>query len=152
MSNSLLNWNPNTQITRANYIKAAELAQKLKTAQRFIEDELSPAIKLAHQAHKAVKAVMDKQLNQYKSVESVLKEKFAGFHVKNEQLKVDGISFVDSLEPEIVDESKIPEEYMIRVPDLKKIKAEIKMNGTLFNCPGINLKTSTQVRIYANKD
>jgi hypothetical protein len=152
MSTDLLKWNPNTQITKSNYLKAAELAQKLKSAQKLIEEELGPAIKLAHQAHKAVKAVMDKQLNQYKSVEGVLKDKFAGFHVKNKQLKVDGLAFVDTLEPVIVDESKIPDDYKIKVPDIKRIKAEIKMNGTLFKVPGIKLKSNTEVRIYARKD
>lgn len=149
---NLLKWNPDTQITRSNYIKAAELAKKLKTAQKLIEDELAPAIKLAHQSHKAVKAVMDKQLNQYKSVEGILKEKFAGFHAKNKQLKVDGLVFVDTLEPEIIDESKIPDDYKIKVPDLKRIKQEIKLNGNLFKCPGIKLKQTTQVRINAIKD
>lgn len=148
----LLKWNPNTQITRSNYLKAAELARKLKSAQKLIEEELAPAIKLAHQSHKAVKAVMDKQLDQYKTVEGLLKEKFAGFHTKNKQLKVDGIVFVDSLEPVVVDESKIPDDYKIKVPDLKRIKQEIKMNGKLFKCPGIELKQSTQVRINAIKD
>ena len=148
----LLIWNPDTQITKANYTKAAALAKKLKTAQADIENELSPSIQQAHQLHKNIKAVMDRQLDKYQQVEAVLKDKFAAFHVKNPNLKIDQVSFVDYFDIKIIDESKIPDNYKITVPDIAKIKKELKASGALFSCPGIDIVSRAQVRFYGSKD
>lgn len=148
----LLKWNPDTQITKANYAKAAVLARKLKTAQADIEKELKPSIQQAHLSHKSIKAVMDKQLDKYKLVEATLKQKFIEFHVKNPDLKIDKVSFVDSFAIKIVDESKIPENYKITLPDMVKIQAAVKANGALFRCPGVEITPQSQVRFYADKD
>lgn len=152
MASDLLRWNPSVRITKGNYIKAATLAKKIKTAQRDIENALGPSVKIAHETHKMIKKAMDNQLNQYKEVETQLKGQFAVFHQKNPGLKIDSIAFVDTLEPVIVDESKIPDKYKILVPDIVKIKEEVSANGRLFKCPGIEIRTRTQVRMYADKD
>lgn len=152
MKNKIQKYDVNTTITKANYIKAADYAKKIKTAQKDIESILAPALKAAHNAHKTIKGTINDQLAKYNAAEAALKDKFGEFHKKNRELKIDSVAFVDTLEPVIVDEELIPSEYMMSVPNIRLIKEEVKKKGKLFNCPGIKVLDSTGVRFYAQKD
>ena len=140
-----------TNITKANFNKAARLAMKIKTAQKDIEAVLKPPLKSAFETHKLLKRTLDEQLLEYKLIEDDLKIKFEDFHKKNIQQKIDGVVFVDTLEPIVIDESKIPDCYKSFIPDMKKIREAVRMDGSLFDCPGIELKHTTKVRFYAEK-
>lgn len=152
MGNDLIKWDVNKSITKGNVHRATELVKTLKDAQKLIEFEMKDSVKAAHQTHKMILGVMDKQLNKYVEVEAILKSKFKEFHQKNPNVKVDSVAFADTLEPIIYDEDAIPDEYKVMKPDIKKIKSLIKSNGALFSCPGIKLVKSTNVRFYASKD
>jgi hypothetical protein len=147
----MLVWDPKTHITKANYPKAAELARQIKTAQKDLENMMGPVIKNAHTTHKSIKSLLNDQLSHYDELETLIKQKFIVFHAKHPELKVDNIAFVDTLEPVVVDESKVPAEYCKTVPDMKKLREGVRANGKLFKCPGVNVVPNTEIRIYADK-
>lgn len=152
MENDLIKYNFESKLTKANYVKAAEYAKLIKTAEKTIEKTLRPCISAAHKAHKVMLNTLKEQLADYERIECSLKGKFAEFHVKHPQLKVDGVVFVDTLTPVIVDEKLVPEKYKSMQPDIAKIKEAIKSDGMLFQCPGISVRQDIQVKFYADKD
>ncbi len=147
----LIRWEAGKEITKANYKKAGEIARKIKTAQNDIEAKMKESVKAAHSLHKTIKSVMDNELELYKLREEEIKKELASFHKKFPDIKIDKVVFTDTLEPLIFDESVIPEEYMLKVPNMEKIKEAVKSMGKLFKCEGIAIKEVVQVRINGDK-
>lgn len=106
------------------YLLMAELVKEVKKVTNKFEEETRPEIDQAHKLHKALLARKRKWAEKFEAAEHLGKEKLRHFEATTSVPPIEGISFSDSWDGEIVDESLLPREYL--KPDLDKLRGVTK--------------------------
>lgn len=138
-----------TILDDSTYTAAGGLLRSIKGLRAQVDDAFDPIIASAHAAHK--KAIEQKRKVEAPLTEGerILKDGMGSYHDGRgeETPKVSGVSLREAWDVEIVDEGKIPREYM--APDMKKIRGVVRSLGERHKIKGI--KVSRRTTIAATK-
>lgn len=135
-------------VDQDSYALIQDLVKENRKHIDAIEARFKDSVGLAHKAHKEAISLRDEALKRFEENESLGKEKIIQYAESNgERPSVPGISIVRRWSVEIIDEKKIPREYL--APDLKKIQGVAVALGDQCRIPGVIVSPvdSVQVRV-----
>lgn len=128
-----------------SYMLMGDLVKDVKVIVNKFEEETRPEIDQAHKLHKALIARRDKWADKFAEAEALGKSKLKHFAEANEPPKIEGITFADAWDGEVVDAVLIPREYLI--PDIKKLKDLTKVLKEATNIPGWKAKNGKTISV-----
>ena len=136
---------------RKEYDYAAGLLLNIKNLQHRISKTFDPIIKKAHETHKESLLQKNSLVKPLQEAEAFIKKTMLGYlstlqlEVKDDAPKVDGISIRSAYSFEIVDESKLPREYL--KPDEIKIRRVVTAMGNNIVIPGVKIFESDTLAV-----
>lgn len=128
-----------------DYLLMGELVKEVKAVVNKFEEETRPEIDQAHKLHKALIAKRDKWADKFAEAEALGKQKMKHFVETNEPPKIDGVSYAETWDGEVVNAELIPREYLI--PDLKKLKELTKVLKEATVIPGWKVKSAKTISV-----
>lgn len=131
-----------------SYLLMGDLVKEVKAVVNKFEEETRPEIDQAHKLHKALIARRDKWADKFSEAEALGKDKMKHFAETNEVPKIDGVSYSELWDGEVLDASIIPREYM--TPDVKKLKEITKVLKEATMIPGWQTKQSKTIAVGSN--
>lgn len=133
----------------ADYRSLGELTRIVKRVRAEVDDYFKETIFRTHKAHESALADRDRAIKQLslEEAEFLAKAKLKLYHkVHPEAPRLEGISYPDDWRVEVIDESKIPREYL--KPDLQKIHDVIvSMRDVTDVIPGVRAVKKTKVTV-----
>ena len=128
---------------RKEYDYAAGLLLNIKNLQYRISKTFDPIIKKAHETHKESLLQKNSLVKPLQEAEAFIKKTMLGYlstlqlEVKDDAPKVDGISIRSAYSFEIVDESKLPREFLM--PDEHKLRKIVQAMGDTIKIEGVRI-------------
>jgi hypothetical protein len=137
------------------YKNLCELLKKVKGRTNAIKEFFKEPKKKAHENHKSITRLEKGMLEKLNRFETLAKKRVGEYQLKLEEkntienpiepLKVKGISSSDVYKWEIIDEDKIPKQYLM--VNEKLINQIIKQTNGSFSIPGIEITKEKSVRV-----
>lgn len=127
------------------YLLMSDLVKEVKAVVNRFEEETRPEIDQAHKLHKALIARRDKWADKFAEAETLGKDKLKHFAESNDVPKIEGVSYSDVWDGEVVDASLIPREYL--VPDTKKLRDLTKVLKEACSIPGWKVKNAKTISV-----
>jgi hypothetical protein len=140
------------------YLNLCELLKKVKGKENEIKEFFAEPKAQAYKNHKEISSMEKERLEKLANFETLAKKRIGEYQLKLEEQntienplappKVKGISSQDTYKWKIIDESKIPREYL-QVNE-KLINQIIKQTNGSFEIPGIEIYKEKSVRVKSD--
>lgn len=128
-----------------SYLLMGDLVKEVKAVVNKFEEETRPEIDQAHKLHKALIARRDKWADKFAEAEALGKNKLKHFEASNEAPKIEGITYSETWDGEVIDPALLPREYL--VPDMKKLKELTKVLKEAMCIPGWKAKSVKTISV-----
>lgn len=137
------------------YKNLCELLKKVKSKEKEIKEFFKEPKAAAYRNHKEISSMEKEHLERLSNFENLAKKRIGEYQLKLEETitvdnpltipEVKGISSQDVYKWEVIDESKIPREYL-QVNE-KLINQIIKQTNGSFEIPGIKITKEKSIRV-----